>query len=408
MKSFEISLEMPPKNAKEMQVFRVMINTPQSEIDRELSAELQLNTPEIGKKELRLQLRSPWKRFNAVAQFRNEDKERAILLEFNEDSNKLFSFDLALESNIRGQKREYRPRLRLQLSPNSEPIAFQGSVSVSKGRKNQIQINLEGNQKQLIKGSFVREGFERNSNDFRISSDLTLNLPGIELRVSGLGDKASKHMMTDLNVEYKLYNRKKESFKLSAKLQNLTQTQLTKMSAFGELTSTQFPKFNFHLAYNLLRKPFEHIENELTVAWKQQLKDKIHVLQVSKYSKIDSTSEQKIENTLVLEMTPFSVNYELRANAELNRRGIEGPKYNVELIGKDRTGHKENDFKGLFEYRHISRSPLHLSMDASLRTSNREMSYSDQLKEVSPNQYNGKTSVQWQKGKVATLDYNYK
>jgi hypothetical protein len=112
-------------------------------------------------------------------------------------------------------------------------------------------------------------------------------LPGIELRISGLGDKASKHMMTDFNVEYKLYNRRKESFKLSAKLQNLTQTQLTKMSAFGELTSTQFPKFNFHLAYNLLRKPFEHIENELTVAWKQQLRDKIHILQVSKYSNVD-------------------------------------------------------------------------------------------------------------------------
>jgi hypothetical protein len=408
MKSFEMSLEMPPKNAKEMQVFRAMINTPQSEIDRELSAELQLNTPQNGKKEARLELRSPWKRFNAVAQFRNEDKERAILVELNSDGTKLLTFDLALESNIRGQKREYRPRLRLQLSPNSEPIALQGSVSVSKGRKNQIQINLEGNQKQLIKGSFVREGFEKKSNDFRISSDLTLNLPGIELRISGLGDKASKHMMTDLNVEYKLYNRKKESFKLSAKLQNLTQTQLTKMSAFGELTSTQFPKFNFHLAYNLLRKPFEHIENELTIAWKQQLKDKIHVLQVSKYSKMDSTSEQKIENTLVLEMTPFSVDYELRANAELNRRGIEGPKYNVELIGKDRTGRKENDIKGLFEYRHISRSPLHLSMDASLRTSNREMSYRDELKEVSPNQYNGKTSVQWQRGKAATLDYNYK
>jgi len=235
-----------------------------------------------------------------------------------------------------------------------------------------------------------------------------LNLPEMELRVNAVGDKAQKHLISDFTVEYKLNKQKMESVKLSAKLQNLTQSQLTKMSAFGELTSTQFPKFNFHLAYNLLRKPSEHIENELTVAWKQQLKDKVHLLQVSKYSQNQDSNEQKVENTLVIEVTPLDINYELRANADLNRRGSEGPKYNVELVGKDRTGRKENDIKGQFQYRHISRSPLHLSMDASLKSAKREMSYHDELKEMAPNEYNGKTSVQWQAGKVATLNYNYK
>jgi hypothetical protein len=146
----------------------------------------------------------------------------------------------------------------------------------------------------------------------------------------------------------------------------------------------------------------------LTVAWNQQFNDKFHVLQVSKYSKLVLNSEQKFENTLVLEITSFDVNYELRANVVINRRGSEGSKYNVELIGKDKNGRKENDIKGMLEYKHISSSLSQLSMDTSLKCAKRDMSYHLELKEVSLNHYNGNTSIQWQSRKVATLDFNYK
>jgi hypothetical protein len=403
MKSIELTIEILRKNDNKMQVLRAVFNTPNSEIDRKISAELQLNTN--AKKEMRILLRSPWTRFNALASLSNQEKERALVFEVNVNESKLFGFDVGIESNTVGLKREYRPRVKIQLSPKSEPIALRGSVSVSLGRK--VQIDLEGNQKQLLRGSFLRED-ERKSNDFRIASDLTLNLAGIELKINSLGDKASKHMITDLTVEYKLKSEKKESLKFSAKLQNLTHDRLNKMSAFGELTSTQFPKLNFHLGYNLRLKPFERIENDLTVAWNQKFNDKFHVLQVSKYSKLVLNSEQKFKNTLVLEITPLDMNYELRANVEINRRGSEGSKYNMELIGKDRNGRKENDIKRMLEYKHISRSLSQLSMDASLKCANRDMSYHLELKEVSLNHYNGNTSIQWQSRKVATLHFNYK
>ncbi len=403
MKSIELTIEILRKNDNKMQVLRAVFNTPNSEIDREISAELQLNTN--AKKEMRVLLRSHSTRFNALASLSNQEKERALVFQVNVNESKLFGFDVGIDSNTVGLKREYRPRVKIQLSPKSEPIALQGSLSVSLGRK--VQIDLEANQKQHLRGSFLREG-EKKSNDFRITSDLILNLAGIELKVNSLGYKASKHMITGLTVEYKLKSEKKESLKFSAKLQNLTHNRLNKMSAFGKLTSTQFPKLNFHLGYNLRLKPFERLENDLTVAWNQQFNDKFHVLQVSKYSKLVLNSEQKFENTLVLEITPLDVNYELRANAVINRRGSEGSKYNVELIGKDKNGRKENDIKGMLEYKHISSSLSQLSMDTSLKCAKRDMSYHLELKEVSLNHYNGNTSIQWQSRKVATLDFNYK
>jgi hypothetical protein len=267
---------------------------------------------------------------------------------------------------------------------------------------------LEGNQKQFLKGSFVREG-ERKSNDIRVSSDLSANLPGVELRVVGVAEKGAKHAETDLTVEYRIRQSRKESLKVSFKVQNLTQSQLTKVSAFGELTSTQWPKANFHLAYNLLNKPQQQMENELTLAWTQQLSSKVHILHVTKLSE-QSSLEKKLENTLNVEVTPLHINYELRANAELvkSQDQSQGPKYTAEVVGKDRTGRKENDVRATFAYKHVSRSPLHLTLEANLKTQKRDIQYKDELRERSQGEYQGQTSFQWQKGQKADLDYNYK
>ena len=425
MKSFEFSVESPQKESHEQKNYRISFNTPNSEVDREMSAELRIENPQNGRKSAKVEIRSPWMRYSAEAGLRNEDKEQSIQLEVQKDGRKALSVDLGLESQQRGQKREYRPRVRIQMQ-ESDAIQMQGSVSVSKGRKNQLQIQLEGNQKQFLKGSFVREGEswregsvrgkanllfsgERKSNDIRVSSDLSANLPGVELRVVGVAEKGVKHAETDLTVEYRIRQQRKESLKVSFKVQNLTQSQLTKVSAFGELTSTQWPTANFHLAYNLLNKPQQQMENEFTLAWTQQLSSKIHVLHVTKLSE-QSANEKKLENTLNIEVTPLHLNYELRANAQIQKQSdsTSGPKYSAEVIGKDRTGKKENDIRATFGYKHVSQSPLHLTLEANLKTQKRDIQYKDELKERAQGEYQGQTSFQWDKGQRADLDYNYK
>jgi hypothetical protein len=397
MKSFELSLERPSSQGSDLKTYRFNLNTPNSQVDRNLLAEIQLETPSSGRKSLKIEIRSPWMRYSVEGGVRNEEKEQSIQLSVEREGRKQFSLDFGLEQQQRGQKREFRPRIRVQLGERAEVVAMQGSVSVMKGRKNQLQINLEGNQKQFLKGSFVREG-ERKSQEMRVSSDLTISLPNIELRLNGMAEKGQKNAETDLTIEYRLKNQKKESIKFSSKLQNLTQSQLTKLSAFSELTSTQMPSLNFHLAYNLLFKPKEQMENEFTFSWTQQLKNKIHLLHVSKLS-LD-----KMENSLNVEISPLNVNYELRANGQVDGSS----RYTTEVVGKDRTGRKENDIKVNFQYKHISRSPLHLTLDLNLKTQNREMSYRDELKELSRGEYQGQTWLQWAKGQRAQLDYNYK
>jgi hypothetical protein len=409
LKSYEFSIEVPrdSQSNAEMRVWRVSFNTPNSQVNREMALEFVLNRPPQGKQELKLSLKSPWKQIAASIALRNEDKERSLQMEVSSDGSKVILVDVGVQQQTRGQKKEFRPRLKLQLYGN-EPIVLQGSVSVSRGRKNSIQISLEGPEagKQFLKGQFVREG-EKRSNDWRVSSDIALQVPEmIEFRIAGVLDKGMKKLSSDFTFEYKFGKQmnKKENIKISMKAQNLTQSSLKKMSAFAEMTSSQYPDIiNAQIAYNLLSKSNEHLENELSLSWSQQLKKKLRLLQVMKVL----SNSSKVENTLNVEFTPLNVDYEMRANVE--KANTKPLKYSIEFIGKDKKGNKQNDVKANVEYKHVTEQPLHVSLKMNAKSgSGYDVSYSDELKEISKGEFKGHTSVKWDNDKEASLDYMYK
>jgi len=413
LKSFDFSIEVPnnKQSSNEMRLWRVAFNTPNSQVNREMALEFWLNTPPQGKQEAKLSLQSPFKTLTASVALKNDEKERAIQIDVIHDSEKWLYVDAGVSQQARGQKREFRPRVKLQVYGQREPLVLQGSVSVSRGRKNSIQISLEGPEagKQFLKGQFVREG-ERRSNDWRVSSDIALQMPEfVELRVAGVVDKAVKHVSTDLTFEYKFGKQmqKKETLKISAKAQNLTQTSLKKMSAFAEMTSSQYPQtLNAQFAYNLLSKSNEHLENEFTFSWAQALKNKFRILQVMKVLS-DSNNKKQVENTFNIQVTPLNVDYEMRANVE--KANSKPLKYSMEFVGKDKNGNKANDVRASVEYKHVSDSPLHVTLLMNAKSgSGYDITYSDDLKEMARGEFKGRTSVKWDKEKEASLDYVYK
>lgn len=165
LNTFEMSVEKASYNS-DVQNYRIAFNTPNSQVDRHLEAQVQIEMPSSERQSLKAEIRSPWIRYSVEAQVKNDQKEQSLLLDVNRDGRKQFGLDLGLEVTQRGQKREFRPRLNLQMGPQSETIAMTGQVAVSKGRKNQLYFNLEGNQKQFLKGSLVREGECRESTVF--------------------------------------------------------------------------------------------------------------------------------------------------------------------------------------------------------------------------------------------------
>lgn len=211
-----------------------------------------------------------------------------------------------------------------------------------------------------------------------------------------------------VQVEYQRPNQRKHTAKLYSKFQNLSAGNLDKYNSFVELQMTQFPKKNFHLSWNVQRKPQEHLENEITLMWSDQMRDprhKIHVLQISRATGLTGGRTATTENVLNVEIAPLNINWQVKAGGHVEKG--ETPKFKVEFEAADKQRPTQAT-KANFEYQHISRKPLKLSMDALFRIPSREVIYSDKLEEVAPNEYKGKTQFQWEENKKATLDYTYR
>jgi len=133
-------------------------------------------------------------------------------------------------------------------------------------------------------------------------------------------------------------------------------------------------------------------------------KRKIHLLQVSKFTGV-TVEKTTCENVLTVEIAPLDINYEIKASGNLEKG--ETPKFRMEANLNNKNA-RDQEVRGSFEYQHISRKPLKLSMEALLKVPSREIRYSDKLEEVAPNEYRGKTMFQWEQDKRATLDYTYR
>jgi len=383
MKGYEISYDV-----SDLRALRIAFNTPQSNIDRESRLEFTSINNEI-----RATVKTPF----AHAQVTGND--RSLVVEVSRDGARVFGLDVGVDVESRGRKMELRPRVSIAIG-REQPVNVRGSVSLTKGKKNQLQIDLHDargtRSKQFIKGSFVRES-QGTGNEFKLSTDVSASVPFMDVRVYGVVERNIKQALLDLNVEYT--KGRKETLKIGAKIQNLSSGQLTKMSALGEVTSSQWSKINTHVQYNLLKKPNEHLENELTINARDT---KVHVLQISKL--ISTSTTKRMENTLITELGS-SVNYEVRVNAESKRDAL--ATYTIEFVGKDRNGQKQRDARASFVYKHVSRAPLQLAIDAEMRVHNNQWKYSDKLKEINSGEFQGTTEIEHNDKKLISVDYRY-
>jgi len=186
-----------------------------------------------------------------VTTLSNDEREKALNGELIVDGQRLVAVDMGVSSESRGRKLEMRPRFRVTIR-GEQAVNLQGSLSLSRGRKNQLQIDLhdaraQNSNKQYLKASFMKEG--TSGAEFRLSSDVSASLPGwVDLRVQATAIRDVKQASLDAALEYALPRShvKKQTLKFSTKIQNLSSGQLNKLSALGEISSTQFEAANWH------------------------------------------------------------------------------------------------------------------------------------------------------------------
>ena len=126
---------------------------------------------------------------------------------------------------------------------------------------------------------------------------------------------------------------------------------------------------------------------------------------VSKFTGLWAGRTATVENLVSLEIAPLNMNYDLKTSGHYER--TETPKFKVQLEYNNKN-QRDETVKASYEFQHISRSPLKLQMEALLATATREIKYNDRLEEVAPNEFKGRTQIQWDQDKKSTVEYTYR
>ena len=120
-------------------VARVSFNTPGSRVDRELTAEMNVD---LAKKEARFDLKTPWKKANINGAVVNQDDLKRVLLTATIDET--IEYSMRAEVAIEEKKNEikYTPSLRAVV-PGREPITLDGTVTYLKAKKLDVNMALK-------------------------------------------------------------------------------------------------------------------------------------------------------------------------------------------------------------------------------------------------------------------------
>jgi len=404
MTGWEFGLELPEGRKTN---FKASFDTPRSSINRRVSLEAEI----MNYRGIRVHLESPRKTVEVTTSYELDASEVSYKVHAVVDRSNKYAFEAGVKRSTSGRKSEFTPVLRIT-APSMKPIAVTGTVLLEKGKKSQISFDLksENNQNRYVKGSLVKEGSVTLNKDFRLSTDCQADFGFLSLKVFGSGEKKDTSLSSDLKIEYQTPNSRKQSVKLIGKLQNLSSSQQKKINSFFEVQLSQFPSKNLHVSWNVVSKPDEKLENELTIMWDGLLRDpskKIHILQVSKFTGFMSKGRTLTsDNIISIEVAPIDFRYDIKASGHMER-SKQTPKYKVqfEVNNKNR---KDQDVQVTFEYQHISAEPLKMAIDASLLTPSGEIRYSDRIEEIAPKVFKGKTQLQWHQDRKTTIDYTLK
>ena len=403
MKGWEYQLELPAHSSSQIsQTYRAKFNTPGSTVDREVAAELQLESSQQNGKRVQVHVKSPFKQVEMAASYKHNSEEITSIAKISVDQKPKLRVEVGYAKEKRNAQTNYKPKFHLEVS-NLRPIKLEGSMTVNKGPRSSIRFSLKSDES---KGTYLEGQVTRNrhgKSNVHYSTDVRGDLGFTTFRVNGEAEKVDKILSAKTDIEYQKPGSQKHKIKVNGKIQNLSTSSLSKYANFIEVKSTQFPKQNFHLSWNVVHKEKEHYENEVNFM-RDDSNSRVYLLQVSKINGMKQGKTVTTQNVFVIDATSLNLNYEVKANGQIERDDT--PKFKVAVSAKNKRSGKES--KGNFEFEYENRKPLKLSMGAALKLPSLDVSYSDRLEEVSPNTYKAQTRVRWGQDKQASLDYTYK
>jgi hypothetical protein len=185
----------------------------------------------------------------------------------------------------------------------------------------------------------------------------------------------------EMKINYKLLQSKEESMKLIVKVvRSSNKLKEIDCTYESQIISTQFSKYDTQIKFYQRLIPLKSRKTELTIGWNKDYSDRIRYLYNYNLN-VSDLQPLKIANEsyrIIIEATPFNINYELESDIELILDNRELQKLNIEIIGKDVNGRENMDFRGFLNY---ERNYLFLNqtVNAALKYAGHDLFYHGHL-----------------------------
>jgi len=395
-KGWRVGLEMPQGSGNEIQTYRASFNTPGSQTDRLVSAELQFGAPRKDEQAIKATLRAPGNKIVLQARqvWNSQNKKLETRMEIN---NENYEAQIGLKTNQKDKKIEYVPQLKLN-GPQMKPIEMTGSVILDLNRRTQLIVDLKPvkDSASYLKGNLVKD-------TGKVSASANVRVGSFGGRTFAAFEMQPNVATADVKFEYQVGNGNKQNAHFAAKKQFTVTGGLQKTSLVYEQKFSSNADLNLHVSINAMQKPRKHAETEINIIHKKfdDEKRKITILQVSRVN-----SQGSLFSTQhLLQVKAPMANIDLNLEGKLQADQSQTPKFRVEVMANDKASN--NKVEAYADFKQPSKKPLRMSIEAVAKYNDKQVRYSDKLEEIAANEYKGKTQVQWP-SKSATVDYHYK
>ena len=240
---------------------------------------------------------------------------------------------------------------------------------------------------------------------------LMLNLPNlIDITATGKFDreKEANGLKNELLVEYKFPDDTATTHtikfrnSLNFNLKRSGKDKVANLDYSCLFESSRRPFLNHRSLISFKYRPYKVNELVLEFAYGKDMDNlykfsRISTVDVQEFRPFKMTSDS--ETKIVL--TDFDINYELKADTKVLSDKGNALELDLNLKGKDlskRAAGGNNDIDGKVSYRNKG-SSVDSKLEASLKVRGREMGWNSELKQVEPQKYEGKITIQTDKDK---------
>nr|BAL42280.1 Vitellogenin-B [Haemaphysalis longicornis] len=402
MEGYELKIKYPVTDfeSSDNLFYQLIFDTPGSTVQRKHLIELSFNKRPDDERTMHFLYHCPMKKLELSTSLRTESSPALAMLEAKVDDARRYFIKLETPYGEDSEKIFFEPRLEMSC-PHTQPVLVQGKIEVGTSAASiNLRSNMPVNKPAYFRAIMMVE-------DTRMQLDMSSSLPSLEMSLNALSTKPQERSaITTATLEYQWSGQRKHTAKLDAKAKNLSTQHIAKSAVTAEMQFSQFPEYNWKVTTDFQKAPgAQHNEYDLKLWWGENLPEDqrhIQVLAISKQvGEYSQGSKGSSEGRLVIKAPVWDIDFNAFYNAMLDLQDTSTGNFNGEVLS-----HGEKLMQIEMNHNLQSRSPLQLFVSSRIETRHFRIVYSDQLEERNPNQYVGRTSLEWgREGKSIATEY---